>query len=61
MLRYEFEDNKNFLENWYWTVYDKGFNYHPFEQDLILSLLKEKDAATKKLYIKIINDKRFKK
>jgi hypothetical protein len=61
IVKYEFADNKDFIENWYWTVYDKGFNYHPYEQDLILSLLKDKNAETIKLYNKIIHDKRFKK
>ncbi|MFC6268265.1 hypothetical protein [Frigoriflavimonas asaccharolytica] len=61
IIEYDFENNSNFIEDWYWKIQDTDFNYNPKEQDLILDLLREKDSTTLDLYTKIINDNRFKK
>lgn len=61
IIKYDFADNKDFIEKWYWTVYDKGFNYHPYEPELILTTLKNTNTETMKLYNKILSDKRYKK
>ncbi len=61
IIEYDFERNSTFIEEWYWQVQGKNFNYHPIEYQLILELLKEKDESTIKLYNKIINDQKFKK
>jgi hypothetical protein len=59
IIRYDFENNIDFIENWYWTVQSKNFNYSPHEHQLILDLLLEKDDKTKQLYNKITHSSRF--
>lgn len=59
IIEYDFSNNSNFLEDWYWKVKDKDFNYSPAEHKLILELLKDKNNDTLSLYNKITNDIRY--
>ncbi len=58
---YEFKGQENFIFDWYWKVQNNSFRTKPNEKDLILSLLRETNSETNKLYDRIINDKRFEK
>ncbi|MFT3796607.1 hypothetical protein [Flavobacterium sp.] len=59
IIEYDFSNNSKFVEDWYWTVQDKDFNYSPAEHKLILELLKDKNNDTLSLYNKITNDIRY--
>tara|TARA_R110000751_G_scaffold304274_1_gene419632 strand:- start:122 stop:1843 length:1722 start_codon:yes stop_codon:yes gene_type:complete len=60
IIEYDFDKNSKFIEEWYWIVHDKDFNYSPEEHKYILELLNGKDKNTLDLYNRIIGDIRYK-
>src|SRR5690554_1722881 len=61
IIKYDFENNIKFIEDWYWTVQNKNFRTRPFEHKLILDLLINKNTDESiKLHNIIKNDFRYK-
>lgn len=59
-IKYDYENNKDFIEKWYWFTEDKDFRHIPSENETILKYLKDTDENTLLLYHKIIANPRYK-
>ncbi|WP_299276928.1 DUF6794 domain-containing protein [uncultured Psychroserpens sp.] len=59
LIKYNFDQDKVFLYNWYWKIQEKEFLTVPREWSLMLSLLRDTNNETNALYKSIINDSRF--
>ena len=59
MIKYDFEENRDFLRRWYWLSQNRDFGYHPSEAGAILSTLKSTSDETRKLYRQITKNPRF--